>query len=315
MDNPLISVIVPIYKVEPYLRQCLDSIVNQTYTNLEIILVDDGSPDGCPAICDEYAVNDNRIIVIHKENGGLSDARNAGLDICKGEYISFVDSDDSIENIYFETLIKTALELNSDLVIGNNNTSTDKNSPLKIVSFFDSLTEEFGPNRLAFIASWGKLYHHSLFNEIRFPLGKTHEDTFTTYLLNYKAKKIVFINKTLYHYIRRTDSITGKGPTLDLLDACEQRFLFIQKLGDNRITHLMFIQLCWQCLDFYTTYKNMDNKKAIAAFKKYRQVLKYRELDLKLSIILKLFLLITAIHPYIYYLYKKYSPLKTSIKL
>ena len=86
-EHPLISIIVPIYKVEPYLRQCLDSIVNQTYTNLEIILVDDGSPDGCPAICDEYAAKDSRIVVIHKENCGLSDARNAGLDICKGEYI------------------------------------------------------------------------------------------------------------------------------------------------------------------------------------------------------------------------------------
>ena len=99
---PLVSIIVPIYKVEPYLRRCLDSIVNQTYTNLEIILVDDGSPDNCPQTCDEYAAKDNRIIVIHKENGGLSDARNIGLDIWKGDYISFVDSDDWVEKKYIE---------------------------------------------------------------------------------------------------------------------------------------------------------------------------------------------------------------------
>ena len=105
MKQPLVSVIVPIYKVEPYLRRCLDSIVKQTYTNLEIILVDDGSPDGCPQICDEYAARDKRIIVIHKKNGGLSDARNAGLDICKGEYISFVDSDDWTNENYIANLL------------------------------------------------------------------------------------------------------------------------------------------------------------------------------------------------------------------
>ena len=100
MTTPLISIIVPIYNVELYLRRCLDSVLNQTYTNLEIILVDDGSPDGCPQICDEYAAKDKRIAVIHKENGGLSDARNAGLDICKGKYISFIDSDDWVDEKY-----------------------------------------------------------------------------------------------------------------------------------------------------------------------------------------------------------------------
>ena len=113
--KPLVSIIVPIYKVEPYLRRCLDSIVNQTYTNLEIILVDDGSPDGCPQICDEYAAKDNRRVVIHKENGGLSDARNAGLDSCKGEYVSFVDSDDWVDEKYIEILLNLATKENADV--------------------------------------------------------------------------------------------------------------------------------------------------------------------------------------------------------
>ena len=117
MQNPLVSIIVPIYKVEPYLRRCLDSIVNQTYTNLEIILVDDGSPDGCPQICDEYVAKDKRIIVIHKENGGLSDARNAGLDICKGEYISFVDSDDILDLNAVEYMLNAGTDV--DIVITN----------------------------------------------------------------------------------------------------------------------------------------------------------------------------------------------------
>ena len=125
MQNPLVSIIVPIYKVEPYLRRCLDSIVNQTYTNLEIILVDDGSPDGCPQICDEYAAKDKRIVVIHKENGGLSDARNAGLDICKGEYIFFIDSDDWIKTDTIEFLYKITQDKKSDIVIGDYITTTE----------------------------------------------------------------------------------------------------------------------------------------------------------------------------------------------
>ena len=123
MQNPLVSIIVPIYKVEPYLRRCLDSIVNQTYTNLEIILVDDGSPDGCPQICDEYAAKDKRIIVIHKENGGLSSARNAGLKIASGAFISFVDSDDWVNDHYIETLYLAQNKFNADLVIAVSETT------------------------------------------------------------------------------------------------------------------------------------------------------------------------------------------------
>ena len=120
MIHSLVSIIVPIYKVEPYLHRCLDSIVNQSYTNLEIILVDDGSPDTCPQICDEYATKDNRIVDIHKNNGGLSDARNVGLDISKGEYITFVDSDDWIDKQYVETLLTLITTENSDIVFGEN---------------------------------------------------------------------------------------------------------------------------------------------------------------------------------------------------
>src|SRR5574344_122915 len=117
--NDLVSIIVPVYKVEPYLKRCLDIILNQTYKNIEIILVDDGSPDKCPQICDEYAKKDNRIIVIHQENGGLSAARNTGLDIAKGEYISFVDSDDWVHLQYIEVLLTSALKENADIIIGN----------------------------------------------------------------------------------------------------------------------------------------------------------------------------------------------------
>ena len=115
-NTPLISVIVPVYNVEKYLRKCVDSIVNQTYKNLEIILVDDGSPDNCGKICDEFAEMDNRVMVIHKENGGLSSARNAGLDIATGEYITFVDSDDYIENDTYEKVVVAINKFDSDLI-------------------------------------------------------------------------------------------------------------------------------------------------------------------------------------------------------
>ena len=114
-NNPKISVIVPVYKVEKYLDKCVESIVNQTYKNLEIILVDDGSPDNCPAMCDEWAEKDERIRVIHKENGGLADARNAGMDIATGDYIGFVDSDDWIEPNMYEVLLKNALKYDADI--------------------------------------------------------------------------------------------------------------------------------------------------------------------------------------------------------
>ena len=115
--QPLISVIIPVYKVELYLRECIDSVLAQTYQNLEVILVDDGSPDQCGSICEQYAEKDNRVCVIHKENGGLSDARNAGIDVAKGEYIGFVDSDDWVAPDMYECLYKASVEYNAEFVV------------------------------------------------------------------------------------------------------------------------------------------------------------------------------------------------------
>lgn len=184
--NPLISVIVPIYKVESYLRQCLDSIVNQTYTNLEIILVDDGSPDSCPAICDEYAAKDNRIVVIHKENGGLSDARNAGLDICKGEYIYFVDSDDYINKNAIRTLFsylikypKAVIAIGYCTAVQNGEKRIYKkdwlfNTPriIEANEFADRMLMEKSNH-----AAWQKLFHKKIFKNLRFQVGKKNEDS------------------------------------------------------------------------------------------------------------------------------------------
>ncbi len=219
MHTPLVSIIVPIYKVEPYLRRCLDSIVNQTYTNLEIILVDDGSPDGCPQICDEYAVKDNRVVVIHKENGGLSDARNAGLDICKGEYIFFIDSDDFISKQAILTLYKACIEQNADIAIGNYQ-SFNKESEIQEehtnaifhhISFEDVMKKQlFHTHEFTqFVVAWNKLIKTEIAKKFPFPKGQLCEDNFTTFKYFYNSKAI-FTKETTYYYQNREQSIVNQ---------------------------------------------------------------------------------------------------------
>ena len=209
MQSPLVSIIVPIYKVESYLRRCLDSIVNQTYTNLEIILVDDGSPDGCPQICDEYAAKDERIVVIHKENGGLSDARNAGLDICKGEYISFVDSDDWVADVYIDMMLKIMIANNSEIVVSNF-IKTKQTYDLHISNYsianvvmltpIQAVKKLWSKEEIIFTIAWAKLVKRNLYKNIRFPKGFIHEDEYIAYKLLYFSHKTVFVDIPLYCY-------------------------------------------------------------------------------------------------------------------
>lgn len=201
----MISVIVPIYKVESYLRQCVDSILNQTYKDLEIILVDDGSPDNCPQICDEYASLDSRIIVIHKKNGGLSDARNKALKVATGDYISFVDSDDWLESTMYERLLNRMRKDNCDLgmcaryVVTENTISIDSVSPESFVKSKD----EIMPLILRDIIGsqvWDKLYKKELWDGLFFPVGRQYEDIATTYLAVEKCTRFCYLNEPLYYY-------------------------------------------------------------------------------------------------------------------
>jgi len=217
MHNPLISIIVPIYKVENYIRNCVDSILNQTYENLEIILVDDGSPDNCGSICEEYLLKDNRIKTIHKKNGGLSSARNAGLDIARGEYIGFIDSDDWIESDMYDTLYNALIEYNADISVcgryivkGNRITTISDSEKVQIFTRCEALSElvldEYsGMKNFA----WDKLYKKELFENVRYPEGKYFEDIFTTYKLFSESNKIVDIKSPKYYYLMREDSICG----------------------------------------------------------------------------------------------------------
>lgn len=236
--EPLISVIVPIYKVERYLKKCIDSIINQTYKNLEIILVDDGSPDSCPKICDEYEKKDSRIKVIHKQNGGLSDARNAGIDVAKGDYIAFVDSDDYIEQDMYEMLYTILKKYNADISIssryivnedGKRFAYTSKDSNILDMDAKEALRRIFSFKDFD-MSSCDKLYNIRLFKDIRYPCGKLNEDYYVIPQLFHKSKKIVYIPIPLYNYLQRQGSITkGKEVKLDIIDASKFLFEFYNK--------------------------------------------------------------------------------------
>ena len=213
-----LSIIVPVYKVEPYLRRCVDSILAQTFRDFEVILVDDGSPDNCGAICDEYAAKDARVKVLHKANGGLSDARNAGLDIAQGEYIGFVDSDDYIAPDMYETLLDLAKRTDADISAVGYIEVTSEESIVNCVRLVSTesiyqreqfLDNYFPENRWRFMASaCNKLYKRGLFNEIRFPVGYIYEDSFLQLPLLNQCKIVAASEKCTYFYmIKRESSI------------------------------------------------------------------------------------------------------------
>ena len=282
--NPLISVIIPIYNVEKYLARCVDSIVNQTYKNLEIILVDDGSPDRCPQMCDDYAKKDSRIKVVHKKNGGLSNARNAGMAVATGEYISFIDSDDYVSDDFFECLLDVMNKENSDI------------AECSVVKFYeDNRFDEFSDDlsvktydtqdaMSALIAEnpfhqhvWNKLYKTELVKDIPYAVGKLNEDEFWTYLVFGRANKVARINKTMYYYFQRSSSIMGVGYNIRRLDALDGK-ANRQKYIENNFPDLSMqakIDLYGSCMFAYQSVlefmSGADKKKALSIIKKYKK--------------------------------------------
>lgn len=220
--SDLISVIIPIYKVEEYLDECISSVVNQTYKNIEIILVDDGSPDNCPAICDDWAKKDKRIRVIHKENGGLSDARNAGIDVARGEYIAFVDSDDYIKPDMIKKLCVAICKEDADIsACGILCCEKEKESAWgchSVVGTSEQILAMLYNEASYPVSALNKLYRRSCWKELRFPVGKTCEDAFTTYQLVHNAKRIVMIPEVLYCYRIRPGSIMTSSFSLKKMD-------------------------------------------------------------------------------------------------
>ncbi len=249
MNQPLVTVIVPVYKVEQYLRHCVQSVIDQTYTNWELILVDDGSPDNCPAICDELAQKDERIRVIHKENGGLSSARNAALDVMEGEYVSFLDSDDFWHLDYLKIMMELLEQYDADIVQcdfvrGTSLTFPEARHVLHTMVFDHHM---IFVSQKAKIIVCGKIYKSEFFNDVRMPVGLINEDDWTTWKLYYKAKKIVVTSRPLYYYTYNVGSIMAqsrKKPNLSYFEAYDERIAFFQERGEQDLEDVSRMQLC-----------------------------------------------------------------------
>ena len=211
--NRIVSIIVPVYNVEQYIYECVDSLLGQTYRDLEIILVDDASPDHCPAICDEYALKDTRIRVIHKPNGGLSDARNAGIEVATGHYIMFVDSDDYIVPTMVEHLVSMAEQSGSAIASCGYTGDLDKLSAetdgqFRVATSAEALKRILVEREISTSAST-KLYETRLFDGVRFPVGKIYEDYATIYKVIHKAGKVAYNGENKYYYRPNPAGITG----------------------------------------------------------------------------------------------------------
>lgn len=237
MENDLISIIIPVYNVEKYINKCLESVINQTYRNLEIILVDDGSEDKSGKICEEISIKDNRIRVIHKENGGLSDARNIGLDNSNGEYIAFIDSDDFIERDMIEFLYYNINKYDADISICSNYIFDEEEcidnstKEIKVYNRLEILKEVLLDEKIRSYA-WNKMYKRDLFYNIRFPKGRVFEDILTIPKLFEKANKVVLNDVAKYYYRQREGSILhvqNKKIRLEYINAALEILEFLYK--------------------------------------------------------------------------------------
>lgn len=294
--NPLISVIVPVYNVEKYLARCVDSIVNQTYKNLEIILVDDGSPDLCPQMCDDYAEKDSRIKVVHKKNGGLSDARNAGMAVATGKYISFIDSDDYVSDDFFECLLDVMNKENSDIAecsvvkLYEDNRFDEFSDDLSVKTYDtqDAMSALIAENPF-YQHVWNKLYKTELVKDIPYAVGKLNEDEFWTYQVFGRANKVARLNKTMYYYFQRSSSIMGVGYNIRRLDALEGK-ANRQKYIENNFPELSTqakIDLYGSCMFAYQSVlkfmSGADKKKALELIRKYRKMYNLSFDEIKLA--------------------------------
>ncbi len=306
MDD-LISIIIPIYNVEPYLCECVDSVLQQTYSTLEIILVNDGSPDRCGEICDAYAKKDHRIIVIHKENGGLSDARNAGIDASHGTYLAFIDSDDCIAPHYIEKLYNLCKE--HDATVAQCNFSRFQNKIASTIqenvciseySNLEMLKNLYNDFYGQTVVVWTKLYKRSLFDNIRFPLGRIHEDEATTYLILYHSTRTVITSEILYFYRMTENSITNSAFTekkIDYIKAIKERLQFYKQ---HHMEEFYYHDLS-KCITWCK--KNIKNITTPATKKELRQLCKHSMCQLMHSnagLKLKIRMLLQYVAPRLY---------------
>ena len=295
----LITMVIPVYKVEEYLDKCMSSVVNQSYKNLEIILIDDGGQDNCPKMCDAWAKKDKRVKVIHKENGGLSDARNAGIKCAKGKYICFVDSDDFLHKDYVKLHYENITKYDADITICKYKDFRDEslivdeeiNSVDSVV--FDKnelISEMFQRGRVNFITAWSKMYKKEIFDNLEFMKGRIHEDEFIVHRVFSLCDKAVFVPEVLYYYRQREGSIvTNKNFTernLDSFYAIEDRY--------NFFVNTQFEELAYQCvlntiIYCYCKAKYMSADKKFLKFylEQYKKYYKMKKKKTKRQIVFK----------------------------
>lgn len=277
---PLVSMIVPVYQVENYINRCLDSIMNQTFSDFECIIVNDGSQDLSREYALDYVKGDSRFKLIDKVNGGLSSARNEGIKHAKGEYLCFVDSDDCIHPQYLASLVNMIHETQADMAVcsfmtfqQDNELFNHKSKQLVFEINYHPLSLLISPQRLNFIVAWNKLMHRSLFDNIRFPEGKIHEDEFVAHLLLKQCKKVVFTENQYYFYFIRSDSIMGSKLSLKNLAALEA---FENRVNDciawNEIDLEMFTRfmICNWIFTHYQTIVEIDKKQSKSLHHQFR---------------------------------------------
>lgn len=290
----LIAIIVPVYKTEKYLSRCISSILGQSYRNYTLVLINDGSPDNCGTICDEYAKNNKRIHVIHQDNQGLSAARNAGLDWIYSniefDWITFIDSDDWVDENYLAYLLNTAKEFDVSISACSFDKVSNKDDVHRITEIRAErikVEDYYINNSINATISCAKLYSKDCFNNIRFPFGKLHEDEFITYLLLFRYDGIGFINAPLYHYYTNTESITQSpwSPRrLDGIEAVKEQVEFF--LRNNKKVFCVRKEVYFSCLYNMLIQIDKSNTEFKSLYKRVkrelrRSLLKYRAFPIK----------------------------------
>jgi len=298
--QPLVSVIVPIYNVEKYLKRCVESILKQEYRNIEIILVDDGSPDNCGNICDEYEKSDGRIKVIHKQNGGLSDARNTGIKFSNGDYYTFVDSDDYIAPYMIKDMVALAESQNIKLVqcefargMMENYVFSSKNNFVIIDAKRAFETRETK------ICVCGKLFHKNLIDETDFKVGKINEDEFFTYKKIYESKKIILLREKGYYYYQQSESIMHKKQKklrLDIIEAYDERIKYFENKSEERLVEISIKEKCIREILLYARAKGCEDEtsKRLLLLDLYRReypLIRHKKFSVKESLLLEVYYL------------------------
>ncbi len=290
-DGAILSIIVPVYNQHKYLRQCVDSLIHQTLKEIEIILVDDGSTDDSGQICEKYAACDSRIVVIHKENGGLSDARNKGIDIAEGRYLAFVDSDDYVSERMFELLVKAIEEQEADLAVCNCNlVDKDGNEiveeglqgklPYAVCTGREVLqNSNENVDYWLFVVAWNKVYKRELFEKVRYPLGKLHEDEFVFHKIYSQCKRVASVEPSLYYYRRMQGTITDKQNIhirMDRVEALYYRILFFLEQGMRdaavKSEQFMYMDLWTVTWDRQTRKRKERMKECRRLFRRVNQI-------------------------------------------